>query len=501
MGVDRLISDIATASAAVVRDDAVLQRPGSGAPPLVIDLDGTLVRTDLLHESTFRLLREGPHWLLVLPLWLAGGKAALKRRIAERVSLDVTKLPYDAQLVDWIRRERAAGRRIVLCTASDETYANRVAEHLGQFDDVIASDGQANLTSHRKAAMLVERFGAGGFDYAGNSRDDLAVWEKARHAIVVNASAKLRAHARERFHVEREFEQPPAGLQTWLRAMRVHQWLKNLLVFLPVAGAHRLFDLALIQQAALAFMAFSLCASSVYILNDLMDLESDRLHPRKRLRPFATGALSPLAGVAMATLLLVLALVIALMMTTPAFIGWLGAYYGLTMAYTFFLKRRVLVDCLTLGALYTLRVVAGLAAAALAPSFWLLAFSLFLFLSLAFVKRYSELLFLAKSGLADAQGRGYQTADISIVQTMGVASGFTAVMLMALYINGDTVLRLYSRPEILWLTIPVLLYWVSRMWMQAHRGNMEDDPVVFAVKDRYSLTCGALFMAALWAAT
>jgi 4-hydroxybenzoate polyprenyltransferase len=282
--------------------------------------------------------------------------------------------------------------------------------------------------------------------------------------------------------------------------MRLHQWLKNLLAFLPLAGAHQLSNWSLLQQAALAFVAFGLCASSVYILNDLMDLESDRLHPRKRKRPFAAGLVSPLTGLALAALLLMVAFSLALAMQ-PAFVGWLGVYFAVTIAYTFFLKRRVLVDCLTLGGLYTLRIVAGGAAVGVPPSFWLLAFSLFLFLSLAFVKRYSELILVAKAAKLEAHGRGYQAGDLSIVQAMGVASGFTAVMLMALYINGDTVLKLYSRPEVLWLTIPVLLYWVSRMWMQAHRGNLDDDPVIFAVRDRYSLACGALFVAVLWAAT
>ncbi len=468
--------------------------------PLCVDLDGTLIRTDLLHESTLKLLRGGPHLVLALPLWLASGKASLKRRIAGRVSLDARSLPYDEAVVDWIRGERAAGRRVVLCTASDASYAKEVADHLGLFDEVIASDGETNVSAHRKAALLAERFGDGGFDYAGNSHDDLHVWGKARRAILVGAPAAVRREARQRFTVEREFERPAPGPFIWLRAMRLHQWLKNLLVFLPLAGAHQLLDATLLGQAALAFIAFGLCASSVYILNDLMDLESDRRHPRKRLRPFAAGTISPVSGAAFAALLLAAAFAIALAVA-PAFVGWLGAYFGATLAYTFFLKRRVLVDCLTLGGLYTLRIVAGGAAVGIAPSFWLLAFSLFLFLSLAFVKRYSELMIVAKAAQADAPGRGYLAGDLSIVQTMGVASGFTAVMLMALYINGDTVQKLYSRPELLWLTIPVLLYWVSRMWMQAHRGNMDDDPVIFAVKDRYSLACGALFAAALWVAT
>ena len=467
--------------------------------PLCVDLDGTLIRTDLLHESTLKLLRGAPHLLAALPLWLASGKASLKRQIAGRVDLDVASLPFDEELLDWIREQRAGGRRVVLCTASDAKFAGQIAGHLGLFDEVIASDGRTNVSARRKAALLEERFGKGGFDYVGNSPDDMHVWSKARHAIVVGATEALAAEARERFAVEREFRRPSPGPFIWLRAMRLHQWLKNLLVFLPLAGAHQLSNLALLTHAALAFVAFGLCASSVYILNDLMDLESDRRHPRKRRRPFAAGAISLVGGALFSALLLAAALAIGLAVT-PAFVGWLAAYFGVTLAYTLFLKRRVIVDCLTLGGLYTLRIVAGGAAVGIAPSFWLLAFSLFLFLSLAFVKRYSELMIVAKTEQTGAHGRGYQAGDLSIVQTMGVASGFTAVMLMALYINGDTVTRLYSHLEVLWLTIPVLLYWVSRMWMQAHRGNMDDDPVIFAVKDKYSLACGVLFVGVLWAA-
>jgi 4-hydroxybenzoate polyprenyltransferase/phosphoserine phosphatase len=467
--------------------------------PLCVDLDGTLIRTDLLHESTLKLLRGGPHLVLMLPIWLASGKAVLKRQIAGRVDLDVACLPYDEAVLDWIRAERATGRHVVLCTASDARYAQQVADHLQLFDEVIASDGHSNVSAGRKADMLAERFGEGGFDYAGNSADDLPVWAKARRAIVAGSDGRVAAQAKSRFTVEHEFARAAAGPGTWLRAMRLHQWLKNLLVFLPLAGAHRIAEVPLLLQAALAFVAFGLCASSVYILNDLMDLESDRRHPRKRRRPFAAGLLSPLTGIALAAALLAGAFGLAMAMR-PDFMAWLGAYFGLTLAYTFFLKRRVLVDCLTLGALYTLRVVAGGAAVGVPPSFWLLAFSLFLFLSLAFLKRYSELRDLAKAAKVDAHGRGYEADDLSIVQTMGVAAGFTAVMLVALYINGDTVIRLYSRPELLWLAIPVMLYWISRMWMQAHRGNMDDDPVIFAVRDRYSLACAALVAAVLWLA-
>jgi 4-hydroxybenzoate polyprenyltransferase/phosphoserine phosphatase len=468
-----------------------------GPTPLVVDLDGTLIRTDLLFESALKQARQAPHRVLAWPVWLARGKAQLKRGIATDTELDVPSLPYDDSLVDWLRTERAAGRHIVLCTASDETYAQAVALHLGLFDEVIASDGVENVAGRRKAERLVSRFGEHGFDYVGNSRDDLPVWRRARQAIVVNAPKAVRAAAALGGNVVREFPAPPGRLSTWLRAMRLHQWLKNLLVLLPLAGNFGLGNSALVAQALQGFLAFGLCASSVYILNDLMDLESDRAHPRKRRRPFAAGQISIPLGLGFAVLLLASAAGLALATGRPHFMAWLAVYFSLTLAYTFFLKSRVIVDCIALGALYTLRIVAGWSVVGLPASFWLLAFSLFLFLSLAFLKRYAELLLVTRAGKTDTPGRGYLASDLPVVQSMGISSGFGAVLLLALYINGDTVFKLYRTPELLWLTIPILLYWVSRMWMHAQRGNMHDDPLVFAVTDRYSLVCGVLFVATL----
>ena len=282
--------------------------------------------------------------------------------------------------------------------------------------------------------------------------------------------------------------------------MRLHQWLKNLLVFLPLLGAHRLGDPGLLAQALLAFIAFGLCASSVYVLNDLMDLQSDRRHPRKRARPFAAGLLLPATGLVMAAALVLAAFVVAAI-TGRAFMAWLAVYFAITLAYTFWLKRKLLLDALALAALYTLRIIGGAAAVSLTPSFWLLAFSLFLFLSLAFVKRYSELLVMQEEGRSMAAGRGYVTQDLALVAMLGVNAGFAAVLVMALYLNSENVLRLYRTPELMWLTVPLLLYWISRMWLKAHRGQMDDDPLMFAVRDPASLACGALFLAVLGLAT
>jgi len=472
----------------------------SAEVPLVVDLDGTLVLTDTLHETALLLLCGAPYRAFRLPLWLCAGKARMKREIAQSVELDVAGMPYHPELVQWIAAERAKGRRIVLATAADQKVANAVSVHLGLFDEVIASDGEVNRSAHRKAALLVERFGEGGFDYAGNSRDDLIVWAKARRAIVVSASAAIRRAAARQTEVEREFAAPSGGSTAWLKALRLHQWMKNLLLFLPLLGAHQIFDPARLTKAIVAFFAFGLCASSVYVVNDLMDLASDRQHPRKRLRPFAAGLLSPSSGLVVAALLLISSIAVAAWVT-PAFLAWLLVYFAITVAYTFWLKRKEIVDALALAALYTLRIIAGGAAVGLAASFWLLAFSLFLFLSLAFVKRYSELQVMVEQGRGEARGRGYRTDDLPLIQTLGVVAGFSAVLVLALYINGESVLRLYRQPEVMWLTVPILLYWITRVWIKTHRGLMHDDPVLFAIKDRVSVVAGVLFLAVMWAAS
>lgn len=470
-------------------------------PVLAIDLDGTLVRCDLLHESLLKLVVADPAALLRLPGWLLQGKAQFKREVAARVELDVTQLPYERQLVDWIVVQRGLGRRIVLCTASDARLANAVAAYLPLFDEVLASDGRTNLAAAHKAGALVARYGAKGFDYAGNSRADIAVWAEARAAIVVGAPPGVRAAAARAAPVEHEFGEAPGGLRTWVRALRMHQWVKNLLVFLPLLGAHRLLDATLLFQAVWAFVAFGMCASSVYLINDMIDIDSDRRHPRKRERPFASGRLPVPWGAAASAALLLGAFGIAFGAVRWQFAAWLGVYFASTLCYTFWLKRKILVDSLVLAALYTLRVLGGGAAVDIAPGFWLLAFSLFLFLSLALVKRYSELVIMLAEGRNGTVGRDYLVDDRHLVESLGIASGFSAVMVMALYINGETVARLYPHQEMIWFTVPVLLYWVSRLWLKAHRGEMHDDPVVFAMADNVSRVTIALFFATLMLAS
>jgi len=470
------------------------------AIPLVVDLDGTLINTDTLHESALRVLRDSPLDVLRIPYWLSRGKAELKRSVAERVSFDPAHLPYNQVLLEWLRAQRAEGRRLILCTASDAGFAQAVADHLGVFDEVMASDGTINLAGLNKVSALVQRFGAQGFDYAGNSSADLKVWKSARRAILVNASASVDRQAQGLCQVERAFPAHRLGISDWRRVLRVHQWMKNLLLFVALFAAHQLSSGQAWQQLVVAFISFSLCASSVYIANDLFDLESDRQHPRKRLRPFASGCVPVWMGVVLAPVLLLVSVILA-WQVGGHFLFWMLFYFVLTCAYSWGLKRLVLVDCLALAVLYTLRIVAGAAAADLGLSMWLLAFSVFLFLSLAFVKRYAELQVQHEQGKHKAHGRGYYTSDAPLIQMLGITSGYASVVILALYLNSSTVVQLYRTPEIVWAVVPTMLFWVSWMWLRAHRGEMHDDPLVFAVKDKPSLAAGVIFALALVLAT
>lgn len=462
--------------------------------PIVVDLDGTLIRTDMLHESALRVVRDKPLHVLRIPYWLTRGKAFLKSRLASHTDFDPASLPYNQDLLAWLHTQRAAGRRLILCTASDRSIAEPIAEHVGLFDEVMASDGTSNLAGRNKAAALEERFGRGGYDYVGNSNADLHVWERARRAIVVNAGERLARAAGKVTEVEKEFPAPAIGFGAVRRILRAHQWMKNVLLFVPLLAAHDVFAADSWVALLLAFASFSLCASTVYIANDLLDLESDRAHPRKRARPFASGTVPAWVGVAAAPVLFGLSLLIGSRVGS-SFVSWLLVYFAVTCAYSWRLKQLVLIDCLTLAILYTLRIIAGGAAAGLPMSFWLLAFSMFLFLSLAFVKRYAELQLQMAQGKEKVHGRGYSTVDAPLVQMFGINTGIAAVVVLALYLNSDAIIVRYSRPELVMGAVPVMLFWVSWIWLQAHRGNMHDDPVVFAVKDKVSLAAGAVFAA------
>lgn len=469
--------------------------------PLVVDLDGTLILTDLLHESALGLLTQDPIKALKAPLMLTKGKAQFKHYIAKHVDIDASTLPYHESFLTWLKQQKAQGRFLVLCTASDARYANAVAAHLEIFDEVIAtnqSNTQINLAGNHKAHALIQRFGNKQFDYAGNSSVDLFVWQHARSAIVVNASARLLKQTQAICTVSHIFSTPKIGIKTIAKTLRVHQWLKNILLFVPLIAAFQTQHMINWCLLLIAFIAFSGCASAVYILNDLLDLNSDRQHPRKKHRPFASGKLSIAIGIVACPLLLLLSFNLAAWLSANYqnfFVGWLVAYFMLTCLYSFWLKRLILVDCIVLAMLYTLRVIAGAAAIDQALSFWLLCFGVFLFLSLAFIKRYAELLLQTQSN--KLHGRAYLKSDAPLIQQFGVMSAYASVLVLALYLNSHEIVMLYPSPKFVWGALTVMLFWVSWMWLKAHRGQMHDDPLVFAVKDRISLISGALFILSL----
>ncbi|MEM8729287.1 MAG: UbiA family prenyltransferase [Pseudomonadota bacterium] len=466
--------------------------PNHGAV-LAVDLDGTLLRSDMLHESFWSAFSLDWRAPITAVAALSEGRAALKQRLATSADVDVTTLPYDPDIIKYIQDWRAQGGRAALVTASDRELAGRIADHLEVFDEVHGSDGKRNLKGSEKAKFLNETFGVAGYAYMGDAEADVPVWQGARKAITVNVPAALKKRVDDLGAEAEHLRTVTPSIGPYLRAMRPHQWLKNILVFLPMLAAHQLNGLTLLQSV-LAFTVFSLVASSVYLLNDLLDLKADRAHPRKCLRPFAAGSIPIAQGGAMFVGLLGLGVFLSLFLG-PSFILVMAVYYLTTTAYSLNLKRRVVIDICVLAGLYTLRIVAGAAATGIGMSMWLLAFSIFFFFSLATVKRQAELVDSAASGKLSASGRGYHVEDLPVIAMMGIASGYVSVLVMALYISSPEVVILYSNPLALSGICCVLLYWLTRMVMLTHRGHMHDDPVVFAAKDRISQIC-VLVMAA-----
>ena len=452
--------------------------------PLCVDLDGTLVRSDTLMEALLLLIKQRPWCLFLLPIWLLGGKARVKAEIARRVRFSASALPYHADLLDWLRVEHARGRRLVLASGANAMIVGAIAKELGIFAETFSSDDAINLTGQAKADALKARFDA--FAYIGDSSVDLPVWQVARSAVLVVSSARREKELSARITFDHVFRSPRRSrLLLWVKALRLHQWVKNSLMFVPLVLAHDFLDMQRVSLLLIGFMAFNITASSVYILNDLLDLAADRQHPRKRFRPFAAGDLPVVQGLVVWPFLVVAGFGLAFL-AGPAFALVLGGYYMLTIAYSFDLKRRALVDVFTLATLYTLRIIAGAVAASVVLSPWLLAFSIFIFLSLAIVKRVAELVSMREGGTTQIAGRGYRHDDLYMLEVLGVAAGYASVVVLALYVSAPESRALYVHHQLLWLFAPLVLFWISRVWLKTHRGEMHDDPIVFAMKDNPS---------------
>jgi 4-hydroxybenzoate polyprenyltransferase len=471
--------------ATIPHDGEGQQRPGT----VCVDLDGTLIRTDTLVEGLLQLLHDPGSWVH-LPGWLLRGRAAFKQQVMARAPVDPTLLPYEHTLISYLEAQRACGRHLVLTSAADRDVAERVSAHLKMFDDVVASDGSLNLKGRTKGDVLAARFGAGNFTYVGNSWPDLHVWRRAGSAVLVNGSKRLADEVAKITTLERRIDDRPSRGLSFVKALRPHQWLKNVLVFLPIFTANALRDTQAWFDAAMMFMAFCATASASYIVNDLTDLSADRRHPRKRRRPFASADLPIIVGPIAAPLLLIVAVGLGLTIGTAHILLF---YMACSLVYSFKLKELPLVDVFTLALLYSLRVFGGGEASGYRLSPWLLAFSIFLFLGLATIKRVAELMDVKRHEGRTTLRRGYHTDDLPVLQSMGVGASFVSTTVLALYVQSDSVAARYTHPELLWLIVPLVLFWQCRLWLSTARGYMHDDPIVYAARDRVSwLTAAAV---------
>ena len=474
----------------------VLSQPDAatiGSKPICVDLDGTLVKSDTLVDSLLVLARSRPELLFQLPAALLHGKAAFKAFVTSHVELDVAHLPYNRKLLHFLQEERTLGRELYLTTGADIRLAERVANHLGIFKGILGSDGSTNLTGSNKLATLHARFGQAGFAYIGNSSVDLPLLSDASEKMLANPSAALRISIRKHgINPSHIFNERSNVLRSLVKALRPHQWSKNFLILLPPLLAHDR-SLPVLGKAFVAFFCFCCTASATYLINDLLDIDADRRSTRNRSRPFASGDLAPATGLIASAALF--ALGVALARTLPMeFLSWLLLYIVSTLAYSLYLKRIALLDVLVLSGLYTVRILAGGAATNTPISHWLAGFAIFLFFSLAIVKRFAELEHIRLAGKQLKNGRGYLMTDVEQMRAFGTASAFAAVVVFANYISSQDVVKLYSRPRYLWLIVPFMILWTSRVWLLASRGELNEDPVAFALTDLASLLMGAVVL-------
>ena len=475
--------------------------------PLCVDLDGTLIKTDCLFETLLGAIHKNPATIFKVPQWLAKGRPTLKAKLAELHIPDTHTLPWNQEVIDYITEEKSKGRKVLLVTASYIKVAQAIADHLGIFDEVLATDGKVNLKSHNKAKLLVERFGEKQFDYIGNESCDIPIWQAAGTALIANSTPTLVQKTKSLDLPTETIGDSHSNLpKALVKACRPHQWAKNTLLFVPLLTAHLYTTTQLLINTVLAFIAMGLCASTVYILNDLLDLESDRNHHSKRRRPIASGKLPIHISLFLPPLLLAISFSTAWFLINPTFTLLLGCYLIITSAYSLYLKQKILVDVFLLAGLYSMRIIIGASVACTAGgvlfegyielSNWLITFSTLFFLSLAMAKRYSELHNLAQTDRKKPSGRSYHVDDRPLISQLGITSGFLAVLVFALYIYSERSTELYHNPNALWLICPPLLYWVAYVWLVTTRGKMREDPVTFAIKDKISYLVGIIIVIA-----
>ena len=475
-----------------------LDHPHSTPQPyLFVDLDGTLINGDSLWESFVLLIRKKPVAAVISLLSLFRGRAAFKKAVAQQIDYTPEIFHYNDDVVSFVRQEVRKGNSAVLATAADQIIANFVSNHLGCFSDIIASDGNNNLKGNHKLSAIrnyiSNNSASNSFGYLGDSKSDRPIWSAATRVIVVASSTDLAQKIAGHIYVDTILKKPKASWKDYFGALRIHQWVKNTLIFVPLLLSHQFEDVEKGVMALLGFLCFGLCASATYLWNDILDLPADRRHPRKQFRPLASGKMSIRAYLAVSCLLLILSFCFSLLMLPPQATFILLGYIALTLSYSFFIKEKLLLDTMMLGLLYAYRIFYGGIVTNILVSDWLVAFSLFFFLGLALVKRYSEITAKPLNGPSNKiHGRGYYTSDREIIGVLGVSASFLSILILALYITSPTVMILYHHPQALWCVCFIMIYWVSRIWVLCHRGHMPDDPITFALRDKVSLLSGTL---------
>ena len=453
---------------------------------IYVDLDGTLIKTDILYESVLLLIKWKFLYLFILPFWLLKGKCNLKYQISQLVDINPKTLPYNKSFLNYLKEQHKAGRKLILATATTEKYAQAIADYLGIFSQIIASTDKQNVSGSVKLEKI--KSNTKDFTYAGNASIDMLIFPYAKESLIVNPTRGLKRKLSNIDNISQVFESDNNTAWAVFKAIRMYQWVKNSLLFVPILMSQQFTNIDAVLDVIMAFLSFSLLASATYIVNDLIDIPNDREHIRKKNRPLASGNISIPTAILMSLVLFIIAFIIAFNINIP-FVYGLVFYLVLTLLYSFQLKSYILIDTIALALLYTTRIFVGALVINITPSLWLIAFSMFIFLSLALVKRCSELQTLIADEKIRTPGRDYTVPDTYILACMGVASGFISVLIVILYLNDTQSISQYRYPEILWLVCPLLLYWVGRMWIKTFRDEMHDDPIVFTIKDKGSLIC------------
>lgn len=464
--------------------------------PLYVDLDGTFTKSDMLFESLLVSIKSNPLILFLCFFWLLKGRAHLKVKLSERANLNALLLPLNSDFYQFLIEQKAKGRSIILATASNEKYAKEICASHNLFDSYISSDAEVNLKGQAKLDKIKTQNNT--FSYAGNSTEDYILFKECEECYLVNPTVKAKRMS-STVSLTKIFDDNDVGLKVWFKQLRVHQWLKNLLIMVPLLVSGEFVNLDAVLLTVLGFFSFSFLASATYIVNDLLDLDSDRAHPRKKYRPLAAGSIGILNGMMCCALLFIGAAILATVVG-GLFVAVLIGYLVITLAYSFKIKQYIGIDVIVLASLYTIRIIAGAAILHVAVSFWLLSFSMFIFLSLALIKRCAELRAFHKQNKTQASGRDYNVLDYDVLMNIGTSSAIVSVLMFCFYINNNVLSDQYQSPTLLWLVLPALCYWMMRMWIKTHRGEMHDDPIVFSLKDKGSLiTIGFMGTVALLA--